>query len=371
MNIENQLKTKKARLLELGSNISSLNTSEKSEFKGLCNEVELLQEAVNVSQKSALPVGESKSLTPASTFTNSSEYKSAITKWTKGISTQIEGVTVDMKTLLTNAGMATTSVRSNFIGFSAQETPRVVDLFATITINQPSYLFLKETTFTNGTEPIAEGAAKPESAFAFTESTVTARKLASHIPVTSEALADVSNAESIINDRLLTMFRLKVEHQIINGSGVAPEMNGLLNLSGIQTHTLGADTIIDAVKKMATKVETIAFATPNAIVMHPDLWTTIVLNKDAEDKYYFQGPISAETKTMWGIPVITTTFIPSDKVIVIDTTHFALVLRQDATFSTGVINDDFTKNIQRILVEGRMNLAAHRPAALCLMDVLP
>lgn len=371
MNIENQLKTKKARLLELGSNISSLNTSEKSEFKGLCNEVELLQEAVNVSQKSALPVGESKSMTPASTFTNSSEYKSAITKWTKGISTQIEGVTVDMKTLLTNAGMATTSVRSNFIGYSAQETPRVVDLFATITINQPSYLFLKETTFTNGTEPIGEGAAKPESAFAFTESTVTARKLASHIPVTSEALADVANAESIINDRLLTMFRLKVEHQIINGSGVAPEMNGLLNLSGIQTHTLGADTIIDAVKKMATKVETIAFATPNVVIMHPDLYTTMVLNKDAEDKYYFSGPIDATARTIWGLPIVTTTFIPSDKIIVMDTSHFAVVLRQDATFSTGTINADFTNNIQRILVEGRINLAAHRPAAMVLCDITP
>ena len=57
--------------------------------------------------------------------------------------------------------------------------------------------------------------------------------------------------------------------------------------------------------------------------------------------------------------------------MVLDTTQFALVLRQDATFSVGVINDDFTKNIQRILVEGRMALAAHRPSGLVICDTAP
>lgn len=371
MNIENQLKHKKARLLELGSKIASLSNSEKAEFKNLVTEVESLQDAVNVSKLNTLPVGEVKSTTPAGSFTNSPEYKSAITKWGRGIQTSIDGVSVDMKTLLTNTGMATTSVRSNFVAYSAQETPRVIDLFSTISINQPSYLFLRETTFTNGAENVAEGAAKPEAAFAFTEQTVTARKLAVHIPVTTEALADVANAESIINDRLLTMFRLKAEHLLINGSGIAPEMAGLLSISGTQSHTLGVDTVIDAIKKMITKVETVGFASPNVVVMHPTQWETIVLNKDAEDRYYFAGPVNVDTRQIWGLPVVTSTFVPTDKVLVMDTTHFALVIRQDATFSTGTINDDFQKNIQRVLVEGRMALAAHRASACVIMDTNP
>lgn len=371
MNIENQLKHKKARLLELGSNIASLSTSEKAEFKSLVSEVESLQEAVNVSKMSELPKGEMKSLTPAGIFTNSSEYKSALSKWEKGISTSIEGVSVDVKTLLTNTGMAPTNVRSNFVEFTPTQTPTVIDLLATITINQPSYLFLSESTYTNAAGSVSEGSAKPEAALAFEEKTVTARKVAVHIPVTSEALADTANAETIINNRLLTMFRHKVEDLVINGTGVAPQFTGLLNLTGIQTHTLGADTVIDAIKKMITKVETVAFAVPNVVIMHPSQWETIVLNKDAEDRYYFQGPISVDTKTIWGLPVVTTTQIASDKVIVMDTTHFALVLRQDATFATGYVNDDFTRNIQRILVEGRMAVAAHRPSALCVMDTTP
>lgn len=371
MNIENQLKTKKARLLELGSNIASLSTSEKSEFKSLVKEVETLQEAVNVSKMAELPKGEMKSMTPASTFINSPEYKSAINKWSKGIAAQIEGVSVDVKTLLTNTGMATTSVRSNFVEYTPTQVPTIVDLFATITINQPSYLFLSETTFTNAAAAIGEGSAKPEAAIAFEEKSVIARKIAVHLPVTSEALADVTNAEAIINNRLLTMFRLRVEDQIINGTGLAPQMAGLLNLSGIQTHTLGADTVIDAIKKMITKCETVAFANPNFVIMHPSQWETIVLNKDAEDRYYFGGPVNVDTRTIWGLPVIVSTMVPSDKIMVIDTTHFALVLRQDASFSTGFINDDFTRNIQRILVEGRIALAAHRPSALVVMDTQP
>ena len=371
MNIENQLKTKKARLLELGSNIASLSNSEKAEFKSLVKEVETLNEAVVASKASQLPVGETKSLTPAQQFVNSSEYKNAISKWSRGISASIDGVSVDVKTLLTNTGMVPTNVRSNFVQYTALQAPTIIDLFATITINQPSYLYLEETTFTNAAAAVSEGSAKPEGALAFTERTVTARKVATHIPVTSEVLADVSNAESIINDRLLTMFRYAVENQIINGNGTAPNMGGLLALSGTQSHTLGADTVIDAIKKMITKIETVAFSVPNVVIMHPSAWESIVLQKDAEDRYYFGGPVNVDTKTIWGLPVVTTTLLASDKIMVMDTTHFALVLRQDATFATGVINDDFTKNIQRILVEGRMNLAAHRPAALCIMDTTP
>lgn len=371
MNIENQLKHKKARLLELGSKIASLSNSEKAEFKNLVTEVEALNEAVNATKGAQLPVGEVKSLTPAAQFTNSPEYKNAISKWSRGITASIDGVSVDVKTLLTNTGMVTPSVRSNFVQYTALQAPTVIDLFATITINQPSYLYLEETTFTNATAAVSEGSAKPEGAIAFTERTVVARKIATHIPVTSEVLADVSNAESIINDRLLTMFRYTVENQIINGNNTAPNMGGLLAISGTQSHTLGADTVIDAIKKMITKVETVAFSVPNVVIMHPSAWESIVLQKDAEDRYYFGGPVNVDTKTIWGLPVVTTTLIASDKVLVMDTTHFALVLRQDATFATGVINDDFTKNIQRILVEGRMNLAAHRPAALCIMDTTP
>lgn len=371
MNIENQLKHKKARLLELGSNIASLSNSEKAEFKNLVTEVESLQDAVNVSNMNVLPVGESKSLSAASTFVNSPEYKSAVTKWSRGIDASIDGISVDVKTLLTNTGMATASVRSNFIAYTPQQLPTVIDLFPVITISQPSYLFLSESTFTNAGTAVSEGSAKPESAIAFTETSVIARKIATHIPVTSEVLADVSNIQSIINDRLLTMFRWTVENNIINGNGNAPNMTGLLALSGTQSHTLGADTVIDAIKKMITKVETVAFAVPNVVVMHPTQWETIVLNKDAEDRYYFAGPVNTDTRTIWGLPVVTTTMIASDKVLVMDTTHFALVTRQDATFATGTINDDFTKNIQRILVEGRFALAAHRPSALVIMDTNP
>lgn len=371
MNIENQLKTKRARLLELGTKISSLSPAEKSEFKTLVTEVETLNEAVKASKASELPKGEVKSLTPAGVFTNSPEYKSAISKWQRGINAQIDGVSVDVKTLLTNAGMATTSVRSNFVEYTPTQVPNIIDLFATITINQPSYLFLSENVFTNGAAMVLEGGIKGEGAFAFEEKTVVARKLAVHIPVTSEALADVANAESIINNRLLTMFRLRLEDQIIAGSGVAPQMTGLLNMAGTQSHTLGADTVIDAIKKMITKVETVAFANPNVVICHPSLWETIVLNKDSEDRYYFGGPVNVDTRTIWGTPVVTSTMVPTDKVMVLDTTHFALVVRSDATFSTGVINDDFTRNIQRILVEGRFALAAHRPSSLCIMDITP
>lgn len=371
MNLENKLKTKRARLLELGSKIASLSNSEKSEFKKLAVEVETLSDAVSVEKMSKLPVQGKSNGTPATALLQSPEYKTAITKWNKGITTSIDGVSVDLKTLLTNTGMATTNVRSNFVEYTALQTPTIIDLFATITINQPSYLYLEETTFTNNGDSVAEGSAKPESAIAFTEKSVIARKMATHIPVTSEVLADVANAESIINDRLLTMFRRIVEDKIINGNGTAPNMRGLLNVTGAQTHTLSTDTVIDAIKKMITKVETVAYATPNAVLMHPSQWESIVLSKDAEDRYYYLGPIQVDTKTIWGLPVVTSTDIPSDKVMVLDTTHFALVLRQDATFSVGVINDDFTKNIQRILVEGRMALAAHRPSALVIMDTNP
>src|SRR5262245_34648917 len=113
---------------------------------------------------------------------------------------------------------------------------------------------MEETTSTNAAVEVAEAAAPvnqtpysgtwPDSALAYTERTVTVRKIATWLPVTDEQVQDVSQIAGIIDARLRFFAMQRLDSQIINGNGVSPNMAGLLNTSGTLTQAKGADKTI-------------------------------------------------------------------------------------------------------------------------------
>src|SRR5262245_59521453 len=67
----------------------------------------------------------------------------------------------------------------------------VADLMASGTAESNSIVYMVETVFTNAAAPVAEAAAKPESALVFDQKTDPVSKIAHWIPATEEILEDV------------------------------------------------------------------------------------------------------------------------------------------------------------------------------------
>jgi len=244
----------------------------------------------------------------------------------------------------------------------------VADLLASGTTDTTSITYMRETTFTNNAQPVAEGAPRPESALAFDQVTDNVREIAHWLPVTNEMLDDVSQIRSYIDARLALGLDLAEEDQLLNGSGTAPALTGLLNRSNLTASTVrsGSTTNADAIFTAMMAVFNASFVMPTGHIVNPANWQTTQLSKDGEGRYYGSGPFQGpQVPTLWGLPVAVT---PS---IVANTAFTGAFASQGQVFRRGgtlveVSNshqDFFVRNLTAVRAQRRLALCVYRPAA--------
>ena len=96
--------------------------------------------------------------------------------------------------------------------------------------------FVQETTATNAAAPTSEGAAKPESALVFGETSEPVRKIARVLPVSDELLEDAPQIAACLNQRLQLFVQIQEEAQLLLGNGTAPNIQGFI---GAGRNTVG------------------------------------------------------------------------------------------------------------------------------------
>jgi HK97 family phage major capsid protein len=282
---------------------------------------------------------------------------------------------VDIEATLfsTGAGWAPPTIRTSRVVDYAVRSLVVADLLPTITVSGPTYLYMEETTFTNtNAKEVAEGSAKGEVALALTERTENIRKIAAYLPVTDEQLDDVPAARAYIDNRLAYMVKQRLDGQILNGDGTAPNIAGITDDSrtGLQTQALGSNAKPDAVYKAMTLIRVNAFSEPNATVFHPNDWQDFRLLRTADGIYIWGNPADAGPERIWGLRVVQTTAETEGTALVGDFNQAALLMRQGLTMKVGYVNDDLIKNRQTIVAELRAGVAVFRPAAFCTVTGL-
>jgi HK97 family phage major capsid protein len=243
----------------------------------------------------------------------------------------------------------------------------VADLIAPGTTDSNLISFLKETTATNAADTVIEGAAKPESTLIFDAASAAVRKIATFLPVTDEMLEDVAAIRSYIDSRLRLFVELKEEDQLLNGSGIAPNVLGLMNLPGLSAAVArGADSNMDAIMKQISALASTALVQPTGFVINPINWLTIQLAKNANGNYFGSGPWAPpQPPTLWGLPGAVTPSIAAGTSLVGDYRGSAQVFRKGGmrVEASNSHNDFFIKNLTAIRAEERLALATYREAA--------
>ncbi len=268
----------------------------------------------------------------------------------------------ELKTLFqTSAGWEPESTRIGRLVDAVTRPIQVIDIIPSGQTGQASIVYMEETTRTHGAAERAEAAAYAESTFELEEKSSPVRSIGDSVPVTDEQLADVPQVQSYLNQRLAFGVRQRLDGQVLNGDGTAPNLRGILNTTGIQTVAKGSDPVPDAIYKALTKIRVTGRAMPSHVLVHPNDWQAVRLLRTSDGIYIWGSPSESGPERIWGLPVVQTDALTENTALVGDFPNFCqLFERQGLDVRLGFVNDDFTKGRQTIRAGMRVAFLVYR-----------
>jgi HK97 family phage major capsid protein len=248
---------------------------------------------------------------------------------------------------------------------------KVVDLITVGQTGVDSVEYARQKTFTNAAAETAEATAlstgtKPEATIEFEKVTASVKTIAHWIPATRRALADIPQLRTIIDSQLQYGVNLRLENEIVAGNGSGENLTGILNTSNILTQARESASNEDAVFKGITQLR-LGFVEPTGIVVHPNNWQTIRLNKaSTAGTYLLGGPQDVVADRLWGLDVAITPAITENTGLVGDFRQAILWLREGLqVLASDSHSDFFIKNLIAVLAEMRAAFGVVLPAGFC------
>jgi HK97 family phage major capsid protein len=276
---------------------------------------------------------------------------------------------INQRTTIDSTGVGFNGSRNPYVGI-IDTTPdralRLAELIDRQTTQLNSVPYLIEAANTGVAAEVAEGAAKPEATYTFTEAEAPVRTIAHWVPITRQAAEDNATLMGYINGRLSYGLELRLDAQILNGNGTAPNLRGIVNTSGVGAYTPGAaEARIITIRKAITVAQLSEYQ-PDTVVLHPTDWQGIELDTDNNGQFRVTASVqNALTPRLWGLNVVVTTAITVATYLVgafrlgatLWERHGIRLLMSDSH------GTNFTANILVLLAEMRAALTVWRPAA--------
>ncbi len=292
--------------------------------------------------------------------------------WSKNsrVSISLKAIT----SLPASAGDGVAPDRAVGVQMTPQRRMTVRDLLSPGTTASSVYQYLQESGFTNAAAATAEGVRKPESSITFDLKNASVVKIPHFMKASSEILSDFPALQSLIDEKLRYGLMLAEEAQLLKGSGVGNNLNGVYTQAVAYSApiVIAGATRIDVLRLALLQAELAEYPS-TGIVLHPTDWAAIELLKDSTGAYIFANPQSLAQPGLWGRPVVTTQAMTVDQFLVGAFRLGAQVFdRQQAAVTIATENeDDFVNNLVTILAEERLALAVYRPEAFVKGDITP
>ncbi|EXD15101.1 phage major capsid protein [Acinetobacter baumannii] len=241
------------------------------------------------------------------------------------------------------------------------------DLLAPGRTGSNAIAYLRETGFTNNAALVPENTAKPYSEITFEEVMESVKTIAHMLKASKQILDDLPQLQSFINNRMLNGLKRAEDTQLLFGSGVGNNLNGIYTQATAYSApiTIANPTKVDIIR-LAMLQAALAEYYATGTVLHSKDWTEIQLLKDTTGAYLFTSPFGTMTPSLWGLPVAETNQAGLDGKFL--TGAFAegaqIFDREDANVVISTENqDDFEKNMISVRCEERLALAVYRPEA--------
>lgn len=246
----------------------------------------------------------------------------------------------------------------------------LLDVIPTKKIGQPTFRYNRQTVRDLNAAPVAVGALKPESKIGI-EGIDRSLEVIAHVTegIDKYSLQDVDSLKQFIEAEMRYGIMLTLEQQLVNGTGVAPELFGIVGTSGVQVQAAGTD-IAATVRSSLTKLETLGYA-PTAIVLSPADWETVeTMTTSGSGEFVFaSSPVDRAARKLWGVPLVTSSSLPANKALVLSQGSVTLYTDGNLAMEWDTVGDDFQRNQVRARFEGRFQTAVPRPQGIVLASL--
>ena len=254
------------------------------------------------------------------------------------------------------------------------QRPTVAGLLSAGVLSGTSLTYFVQGATTGAIAAIAENTEKPGLVFSVAPVSETLAKIAGTTKITDETAEDAPAVVSMINAQLTQLLALAEEAQLVDGTGTAPNIKGILRRSGLQAEASAAKLDnADALYRATTKIQLATGLSADGLVIHPTDYQNLRLAKDLNGQYYGGGPFMGpygqggvpQQPGPWGLPTVVTTAIAAGTALVGAFSTAGQVFRKGGVRveSTNSDSDDFRFNRIAIRIEERLLLAVYIPSA--------
>ena len=259
------------------------------------------------------------------------------------------------------------------------QSQNIAPTFLQGTTNSNAVPYMVETVTAEGAVEVLEGGTKPAADISYAESSSPVENIAVTLQVTSILLEDEGFMRAYVQGRLRLFVGNREDNQLVNGDGIAPNIEGILTVAGsnagsfsIAAHaadgTVGTDEVYDGIVAIRQ-----AFLDASSIGMAAGTWAEFQKAKDANSLYLLGGPGSSAPARLWGVPVTQNerfpAYVAANEAIAIWAREAAMVTRRNS-ISLAVSDSHastFTSNVLTFRAEQRVAFPIFRPAGITVI----
>lgn len=183
--------------------------------------------------------------------------------------------------------------------------------------------FVKESAYTDGSAPKAEGATLGQSDFTMTADNNTVEKIGAYLRISEEMLSDTPQLTSYLSNRVPSKLLAKEDDQILNGTGVSPQLAGITvdaadfdeSASAAFYQSVNSANEFDVLVAALNQLSLSEYQA-DKIILHPTDFHKILLLKDTQNNYLKDQVYAGLQPSFMGVPVIINTAIGAGKFLV-------------------------------------------------------
>lgn len=256
------------------------------------------------------------------------------------------------------------------VQYDPERRTRVRQFLPQGTTDSNAIWYIEETSITDNTDVVAEGAAKPENDLDLEQKSSAVTKIAAHFDVSEEMLEDIDYMSSHISLRGTEKYFNKEDQQLLYGTGSSNQLQGLTvsatdyafdNYTG-DSNAQEYDVLLEAAKQVQDQNYT-----PTAALMSISRYYDMIRRKDSDGNYVMPQQVifGNQQPMVAGIPIIQTNALNDDDFLLADFPMLTTLFDR-----TGVNvrfydqnEDNAIKNLVTVVIEARLALPTYLPNA--------